>query len=45
MSDIAVGDRSAWLGLVSSSVSAVIAGFVSTILLIMEAARAECIAQ
>jgi benzoate membrane transport protein len=40
MSDIAVGERSAWLGLVSSSVSAVIAGFVSTILLIMEAARA-----
>jgi len=40
MSDIAIGGRSAWLGLVSSAASAVIVGFASTILLIVEAARA-----
>jgi benzoate membrane transport protein len=40
MSDIAAARRGGWFGLISSSATAVIVGFASTILLIMEAARA-----
>src|SRR5262249_18602542 len=40
MSDVAVSERRSWFGIVSAAATAVIAGFASTILLIMEAARA-----
>jgi benzoate membrane transport protein len=40
MSDIAIARRGGWFGLVSSTATAVIVGFASMILLIMEAARA-----
>src|SRR5436305_14830974 len=40
MSDLAIVGRGGWFGLISSSAAAVIVGFASTILLIMEAARA-----
>src|SRR5947209_8217975 len=40
MSDLAIAGRGGWFGLISSSAAAVIVGFASTILLIMEAARA-----
>jgi len=40
MSDIAIAGRGGWFGLISTSATAVVVGFASTILLIMEAARA-----
>ncbi len=40
MSDLAAETRGGWFGIVSSTVTAVVVGFASTILLIMEAARA-----
>lgn len=40
MADITVQPRGGWFGIVSSTVTAVVVGFASTILLIMEAARA-----
>src|SRR5437763_12288796 len=40
VTDVAIPGRHGWFGLVSSSATAVIVGFASTILLIMEAARA-----
>lgn len=40
MSEMAAEARSGWFGIVSSTVTAVVVGFASTILLIMEAARA-----
>ena len=40
MSDMAAETRGGWFGIVSSTVTAVVVGFASTILLIMEAARA-----
>jgi hypothetical protein len=39
MSDIATGARGGWFGLISAAAMAVVVGFASTILLIMEAAR------
>ena len=40
MSDVAATRRGGWFGLVSATATAVVVGFASTILLIMEAARA-----
>ena len=40
MSDLAAETRGGWFGIISSTVTAVVVGFASTILLIMEAARA-----
>jgi benzoate membrane transport protein len=40
MSEMVIARRGGWVGLISSSATAVIVGFASTILLIMEAARA-----
>ena len=40
MTDISTGKRGGWFSIISSTVTAVVVGFASTILLIMEAARA-----
>src|SRR5437764_6485662 len=40
MSEVAIAGRGGWFGLISSATTAVVVGFASTILLIMEAARA-----
>ena len=40
MSEVAVEGRGGWFGIISSTATAVVVGFASTILLIMEAARA-----
>ena len=40
MTDISTGTRGGWFSIISSTVTAVVVGFASTILLIMEAARA-----
>lgn len=40
MSEVTVGARGGWFGIVSAAATAVVVGFASTILLIMEAARA-----
>ena len=40
MTDVAAPSRGGWFGIISSTVTAVVVGFASTILLIMEAARA-----
>ncbi len=40
MSDVAMGSKGGWFSIMSSTVAAVVVGFASTILLIVEAARA-----
>ncbi len=40
MSEVATGQPAGWFGIISSALTAVVVGFASTILLIMEAARA-----